>query len=134
MAGRPGRKRPYQLVDDMVTVGAKELMEQLQVPEERAKELMRQIAHQVCYLNARCIIYVPAALDFQLSQRDEQIWAAYQQDGPPPTCARKYSAARVEELAAEHHLTAVQIYNIIRLMKRCEVASRQGVLPGLDQA
>jgi len=134
MSGRRGRKRPYQLVDDMITIGSRELMEQLGVAEEQAKEVMRQIAHQVCFLNARCVIYVPAALDFELSNRDQLIWDAYQVDGPAPTCSRKFSAARVDELAAEHALTAVQIYNIIRLMKAREIAGRQGQLPGLDPA
>jgi len=131
MAGRRGRTRPLKLVDDMVTVGARELASQLKVPDEVAKEVMRNIAHQVCFLNAGCLIYVPENLDFVLSKRDEQIWAAYQEDGPS---ARKFSAARVEELAQQHELTEVQIYNIIRLMKRREVASRQGTLPGLDPA
>lgn len=134
MSGRTGRKRPYQLVDDMITVGSKELIGQLSVPKEQAEELMRQIAHQVCFMNAKCVIYVPEALDFVLSKRDETIWAEYQLDGPAPTCARKYSAQRIEELAHQHKLTTVQIYNIVRAMKKSEIAGRQGTLPGLEPA
>lgn len=130
MPGRTGRRRPYQLVDDMVTVGSKELSEQLAVPAEQAREVMRQIAHQVCYLNAKCVIYVPEDLDFELSQRDVQIWEQYQQDGPDG--ARKFTAHRVEQLAHDYNLTTQQIYNIVRLMRRREVADRQGVLPGLE--
>lgn len=130
MPGRTGRRRPYQLVDDMVSVGSKELTDQLGVPTEQAREVMRQIAHQVCYMNAKCMIYVPEDLDFELSKRDEQIWIQYQIDGPEG--ARKFTAHRVEQLAQEHGLTTQQIYNILRLMKRREVAARQGVLPGLD--
>lgn len=130
MAGRRGRKRPYQLVDDIVTVGARALVAQLQLPEEQAQEMMRQIAHEVCFLNAKNIIYVPEALDFELSKRDIKIWADYQVDGPEG--ATKFTAARVEQLADEHKLTVQQIYNIIRLMKKREIAGRQGVLPGLE--
>lgn len=132
MSGRTGRKRPYQLVDDMITVGSKELIDQLAVPEEQAKELMRQIAHQVCFLNAKQYIYVPEALDFKLSKRDETIWAEYQVDGPAPTFGRKFSAQRIDELAAQYNLTTVQIYNILRLMRKQEVASRQFLIPGLE--
>lgn len=132
MPGRTGRRRPYQLVDDMVSVGSKELIEQFSLPDEQAREVMRQIAHKVCYLNAKSIIYVPEDLDFELTKRDEQIWLDYQQDGPEG--ARKFSPHRVEQLAHEHNLTTQQIYNIIRLMRRREVAERQGVLPGLEPA
>lgn len=63
MPGRTGRRRPYKLIDDMVTVGARELVDQLAVPEEQAKEAMRQIAHKVCFMNAKSMIYIPEALD-----------------------------------------------------------------------
>lgn len=95
---------------------------------------MRHIAQEVCWRNAKTIIYVPEALDFVLTKRDEKIWAEYQQDGPGPNGAGKFTGARVEELAIEYKLTVQQIYNIIRLMRRREVAERQGVLPGLEPA
>lgn len=132
--GRHGRKRPYQLIDDIVTVGTKELISQVSMPETQAAEVMRQIAHQVCFMNAKMTIYIPEALELKLSKRDEDIWAEYQVDGPAPTCARKFSPARIEELATQHNLTVVQIYNILRLMKKREVAARQGVLPGIEPA
>lgn len=132
MPGRTGRRRPYQLVDDMVTVGSKELTEHFGLPDTQAREVMRQIAHKVCFLNKKCVIYVPEDLDFELSKRDEEIWADYQTDGP--NGVRKFDPRRVDQLAQQHDLTTQQIYNIIRLMKRREVAERQGVLPGLELA
>lgn len=132
MSGRQGRKRPYQLVDDMVTVGARELVAQFKMPEEQAKEAMREIAHQVCFMNAKKIVYIPEAMEFELTKRDVEIWAEYQLDGPGPNGARKFTGPRVEELAAHYKLTVQQIYNIIRLMKKREIAARQGVLPGLE--
>jgi len=134
MPGRQGRKRPYQLVDDMVTVGSRAIIDQLKLPQEQAEELMRQIAHEVCFMNCKVTIYIPEDLEFTLSKRDVEIWSEYQLDGPGPTGARKFTAARVDELAAQHKLTAQQIYNIIRLMKKREIAARQGVLPGLEPA
>lgn len=132
MPGRTGRRRPYQLVDDIVSVGSKELTEQFSIPEAIAREAMRQIAHKVCFLNKKSIIYVPEDLDFELTKRDEEIWVEYQTDGPDG--ARKFTPHRVDQLAAEHDLSTQQIYNIIRLMRRREVAERQGVLPGLEPA
>ncbi len=129
MAGRKGRKRPYQLVDDIVGVGAKRLA-LTGMGMEQAKELMREIAHEVCFLNAKQLIYVPEDLEFELTKRDQAIWSGYQADGPDG--ARKFTNARAEQLAVEFKLSEVQIYNIIRLMKRREVADRQGVLPGLE--
>ena len=130
MPGRTGRRRPHELIEEMVTIGAKALVDQLQVPEAQARELMRQVAHEVCFTFAKNTIYIPEDLDFVLTQRDEQIWAAYQSEGPDGV--RPYTAGRVEQLAFEHSLSTQQIYNIIRLAKRREVAERQGVLPGMD--
>lgn len=130
MPGRTGRKRPHQIVDDLVTVGSKALVDQLGAAETMARELMRQIAHEFCFMNAKNVIYIPEDLDFELTQRDEKIWAAYQQDGPDGV--RKFSGPRVEQLAFEHQLSTQQIYNILRLAKRREVATRQGVLPGME--
>lgn len=132
MPGRTGRKRPHQIVDDLVTVGSKALVDQLGVAEEVARELMRQVAHEFCFINAKNVIYIPEDLDFELTARDERIWTAYQLDGPDGV--RKFTGPRVEQLAYEHKLSTQQIYNIIRLAKKREIAGRQGVLPGMEEA
>lgn len=72
----------------------------------------------------------PRGAGLELTRRDEEIWADYQTDGPEG--ARKFTPDRVQQLATQHNLSLPQIYNIIRLMKRQEVADRQGVLPGFD--
>lgn len=104
------------------------------MPKEQAEELMRQIAHEVCFMNCKVTIYIPEDLDFTLTKRDIEIWADYPLDGPGPAGARKFTPRRVEELAAQHKLTAQQIYNIVRLMRKREIAARQGVLPGIEAA
>lgn len=126
------KRRPYKLIDDMVSVGAQRMVEQLGLAQESAEELMTQIAHDVCFLNAKQLIYVPEALDIKLSKRDESIWDEYQKDGPDG--ARKFTVARAEQLAAQHSLSLTQIYNIVRVMRRRDLVDRQTLLPGLEPA
>ncbi|UDF35598.1 UNVERIFIED_ORG: hypothetical protein LHJ69_00420 [Shinella sp. XGS7] len=116
MAGRQGRARPTRLVEDIVTVGSRALVSQHAFTETMAQELMRHVAHEVCRMNAKCVIYVPQALDYALDKRDQKIWADYQTDGPDG--ALKFTGPRVDQLATEHGLSHVQIYNIIRRMKK----------------
>ena len=136
--GRKGKKKLYQFLDDLVAIGVRELGLNADMPEERARTLMTDIAHGICFQYARSYMYVPADLEFKLSQRDKEIWRTYQQDS---AAARKFTPARIAELAEEYRLTTVQIYNIIRLLRSQEQEARathflalQGTLPGLDTA
>lgn len=125
------RKGVYQFIDDMVDVCSRVMTSASGIPEAQARELAHEMAVQMCFHYARTTMYVPAALDLQLSERDEEIWRKY---GTDSGTARPYSAARVAELAAEHQLTTVQIYNIVRQAKSREIARRQQRLPGFDVA
>jgi len=132
MPGRRGRRKLYQFVDALVETGTREIVSQLPFDdEERAREVMRQIAHSICHQYGRSVLYVPADLEFTLNQRDADIWAKYGQDGPDGV--RKYSPQRVAQLAEEYRLTTVQVYAICRLAQRREIESRQGRLPGLEE-
>lgn len=134
--GRKGDDRLYQFVDDMVSTGAQELMLNLGLEEALARDLMRNIAHSICLQYARSYMYVPVDMEFELSARDKDIWRKYQEDSPK---ARKFTSARIDELACEYLISTVQVYCILRLMKSREralrvkeFAERQGVLPGLE--
>lgn len=129
--GRKSTKKLYQFVDALVVTGAREIIKaKLTSDEVRAREVARDIAQAICAQYARTIMYVPADLEFQLSQRDQVIWEKYSQDGSDG--ARKFTSTRVAQLSEEYQLTVAHIYCIVRLVQRREMASRQGRLPGLE--
>jgi len=129
--GRKSNRKLYAFVDALVATGAKELTAGLGIEEQRARDIMRDIAHSICFQYARSILYVPADLEVQLGQRDKAIWDAYGLDGPEG--AKKYTPHRVAQLSEQHQLTTAHVYCIIKLMHRRELDSRQGRLPGFQE-
>jgi Mor family transcriptional regulator len=133
---RRGEDKLTIFVDALVATGARELVRTLEVDESLAREVMRTVAHEICSQFQRTYIYVPVDLQYQLSQRDREIWDKY---GSDSATARKFSPSRMAELAAEYKLTTVQMYCILRLMRARaraeearEFAERQGRLPGIE--
>lgn len=118
---RRGDDRLSAFVEALVGIGARELTRTLDTDEELAREVMRAVAHQICNLFARQYIYVPLDLGYALGLRDREIWRKYGEDS---ATARKFTPARVAELAAEYRLTTVQVYCISRLMRERERAAR----------
>jgi Mor family transcriptional regulator len=118
---RRGDDRLAAFVDAMVRIGAAELTRTLDTEEQIAREVMRAIAHELCNAFASQYIYIPLDRGYALGMRDREIWAKYRADSAH---ARKYSPARVAELAAEYSLTTVQVYCIVRLMRERERAAR----------
>ena len=127
---RKGNKRLFQFIDDLVALGARELVEKAGLAEDEARSIMTSIAHGMCHQHSRTTLYVPAVLEIELDERDERIWAAYGQDGPDG--ARPFTKARIEQLAAEHQLTPRHVYSVISLAKRREQQRRQPGLPGFE--
>lgn len=132
-----GRKKKsndklYQFVDALVATGAAELQKSLGTSEEKARDVMRSVAHSICFQFARSYMYVPLDLQFQLSKRDEDIWAEYGRDGPDG--AGKYTPQRIAQIAESRQLTTQHLYCIVRMMHKREIESRQGRLPGIDPA
>lgn len=131
--GRKSRQKLYQFVDALVETGTRAMLADAAIADpDRARELMREIAHSICHQYARSVLYVPADLEFALSKRDMAMWEQYGSDGPDG--ARKFSPQRVAQLADQHKLTTVQVYAILKLMQRREIEGRQGVLPGIEAA
>lgn len=135
---RRGEDKLTIFVDALVATGVVELTGTLEVDETLAREVMRTVAHRICSQFQRTYIYVPVDLQYELSQRDRDIWEKY---GTDSSTARKFSAARMAELSQEYGLTTVQLYCIVRLMRERErversreYAERQCVLPGLEAA
>jgi Mor family transcriptional regulator len=129
--GRDGRQKPLQFVADLVDIGVRELTAASALDEPNARELMRNVAHAVCERYGRTVMYIPADLEFELSQRDQEIWRQYGEDS---ATAGKYTPARVAELAEQHKLTTVHIYNVIARMRKIEMKARCPELPGFEVA
>lgn len=129
--GRKSRQKLYQFVDALVETGTRRLVaDGVTRNAEQARTVMREIAHAICHQYARSVLYVPADMEFALSKRDAQIWAKYGIDGDDG--ARKYSPQRVAQLADEYRLTTVQIYCIVKLMQRRELAARRRERAGVE--
>jgi hypothetical protein len=126
---RGSDKKLYQFVDALVATGVAELVKTLKLDEEKARDVMRDVAHSICFQYARSYMYVPADLQFELGKRDEEIWRKYGEPGPAGV--RPFSPQRVAQLAEEHTLTTVRIYSIVKAMMQRDLAARQGTLDGL---
>lgn len=120
--GRKGDDKLYEFVDDLVAVGARELVAQLGHDEATARAVMRAVAREICTMYARSYMYVPLDMEFELSARDKDIWRKYGEDS---AAARKFTPARIAELATEYRIGTMQIYCIVRLMRKREAAARE---------
>ncbi len=123
-----GPAKPRELpefVDALVRIGADALVKELGGPRDRAEAVMAKVAVGILAEFARHTMYIPAGFD----ARNEAIYGSY---GEPSATAGAYTRARVEELAAQHGLTARQVYSIIGVQRARELASRQPLLPGFD--
>ena len=129
--GRKSRKKLYQFVDALVDIGSRELVGRLQVSDEAARELMRDVARGMCFRYAKTIMYIPADIEFDLSQRDEQIWQEYGEDGPDG--AKKFTPARIAQIGENRHLSVAHVYCIVRAIRQRDNEARQGVFPGVAE-
>lgn len=132
MARKGGNQKPYQFVDALVEIGTKEVSEGLKVGSEQARQVMQSIARSMCFRFAKTIMYVPADMEFELSQRDSEIWTKYGQEGPDGV--RPYTPQRIAQLGEEYKLSVAHLYCIVKLMAKRDLAARQGQLPGFDDA
>ena len=134
--GRKGRDKVLEFIDTTVALGQRVLASELKLDDQRAREVATLIVHQIVFTYGKTYMYVPEAIDIELTKRDEEIWVKYNRDGPVAgdrPYAKKFSRDRVEELAAEYGLCTVQIYNILRLQYQRQVADRQGTLAGFEE-
>jgi len=130
--GRKGRKRVYQFVDDLVAVGARELMQLAGMPEGEARDLMTGIAHALCAQYARTTMYVPAVMEIPLGERDERVWANYCTPAFGSDGSRPFTAERINEIAEAEQISPRHVYSVVALMRRREQARLQPALPGME--
>lgn len=111
-------RRLNELIDKIVSVGSAALVAQLGADTERARDLMRDVAHDVCAEVGGGPIYVGKDVRFGESKRNSEIFRKWR------------SGALVVELARDHGLTTARVYHIIKLERDADRAKRQGQLPG----
>lgn len=136
MNARKPRKVP-EFVDDLNRIATTELLG-AGLPEADAKAVARRITSSIVSLYARTTMHVPVGYD----ARNAEIWRQYAEPGrlaDGTLGAPPFSQARAVELAAEHNLTARQVYSILQVQRRTDRAERgfpsdQPMLKGLDAA
>lgn len=144
---RSQRLKSYAFIQDLVDAGETVLMDGIELTAEQqlglgagaplrlqasqARQLMLELARRFCHRNAKSIVYIPEAGWLDKLDRNARIWHEYQQD---TATARKFTAQRLHELAAEYDLTPQQIYTIIARERRHEVSEVQAELPGIPPA
>lgn len=116
-----------EFVEAMHRIGVEQLAERLGTQPEAAADVMRRITDRICWQYARRHIYVPVAYD----PRNREIVDKYHRQG---RASRACTPDRIRELAVEYELTERQIYQILKDWREADLAARQGVLPGLEEA
>lgn len=120
-----------EFVETLVTLGVRELTA-AGIDEPQARGAIEAVARALCDAYAKQLVYIPAGMALQINSRNTEMWDAYGLDGPDGT--KKYTAARVAQLAGEHGMSVQAVYRILNAARQREVAERQGILPGFDPA
>ena len=116
---RKGGKRTSELVLRLVDLGVPELVEQFGVTEQQAREVMREIAHNLARHYGGQFMYVPKDQEFGLTKRDMLIY-------------ERLTAGNVHDLAQEFGLTVRQVYSINSHVRDQVIRKRQNPLPGFE--
>lgn len=116
---RRQKVRVPELINRLVDIGTQRLMEDAGVSEDRARFVMREVAHVWCREHGGTDFYMPKDTELRLEKRDEEIW-------------RKFDGRNGQELAYEYDLSERQVRIICAVMRRRVVARTQHQLPGFD--
>ena len=119
--GRKASRRPAELIAELVRLGTSTLVETLGISEPKAREAMREVAHNLARNHGGTIMYVPKDMEFSLTKRDLRIY-------------ERMGRENVHDLAREYDLTAQQLYAINRSVRDQMLRSRQDPLPGFGAA
>ena len=116
--GRKGSQRSAELIQRLVEIGMRVIVDELGVPEQQARQAMREIAHRLANEYGGEFMYVPKDREFVLERRDLQI------------LERLDRGSSVHDVARENGLTARQVYSVVQHARRHLQAKRQNPLPG----
>ena len=128
---RSKRLRLAEFVTQLVDCGTDVIVQRMGLPREEADALALAITREFCFRNAKCNVYVPDQANLGRFERNALIWAEYQQDGPAPRHAKKFTTARLHELAERYDLTPQHMYIVLAEQRALELSERQPELPGL---
>jgi Mor family transcriptional regulator len=117
---RRGSKEAAELINTLVELGTRTLVEQCSLPEPQARESMREIAHNLARNYGGSYMYVPKDSEFQLTKRDLEIY-------------EQLVGGNANEVARRHNLSVQQVYAINRHVREKTLRDRQRPLDGLDE-
>ena len=113
--GQKYRAKSSELINHMVSVGSALISERLGVDKEIATELARDFAHRLATDFGGQLFYFPKDMAMTLTTRDRRLWEAF-------------TGSNHNDLARQFGLSIGQVYKILDLVRREELARRQGKL------
>lgn len=118
---RRSKPRTSEIVQRLVDIGTTRLVEDAGMDADRARFVVREIAHTLCQEYGGNEFYMPKDSELQLDRRDIKIWEAF-------------NGKNIWQLATEFNLTERQIRYICAVMRKRAASLNQTVLPGFDEA
>ena len=113
------RDRVRAFVRLTVELIAKRLVTELGMMPERAAEVARDCAHDICLSHGGGYMYVPKDQEFELTKRDREIFD-------------RFNGTNLHELVDQYKVTHTRIYQIVAQVRAEELRKRQPVLPGME--
>lgn len=116
---RKGKRTAAELVTRLVEIGSASLTKELGASGEVAREIMREIAHKLCYEYGGDAIYIPKDDSFLRDARDEAIWL-------------EFDGTNHHHLASKYKLSFVMVYKIVETQRQLHARRNQPRLPGFE--
>lgn len=82
------------------------------VEQERAQQIGIDIARRIAQVWGGSVIYIPRGLRLKLSERDLKIW-------------QEFNGFNQQELARKYQVSVQWVYQIVKKMRKEEIAKRQ---------
>jgi len=108
----------YNLTMAVIEFGQERLMADLQMPELTAEQTARQIAWRLLESFEGTNLYVPADAEYERRERDSRMVRLLAEDGPRG--AKRYSYARMNEVARQFGISIAHLYVIVRCVRSLE--------------
>lgn len=79
---------------------------------DKAKQISIDVAHEIAKTWGGEVIYIPRNVALLLSERDHQIW-------------QEFNGFNHRELARKYNVSMAWVYQIVKRMRKAEIARRQ---------
>lgn len=113
------KKRLLGFVNTSTRLIKNRLLATLQISEDKAGELARDLVHDICVEFKGRYMYVASDYEYTLSRRDREIYDLY-------------NGRNMHFLTEKFGITHIRVYQIVKAIHTEEIAKRQGTLPGVD--